>query len=118
MTNTYNLSFHQHCALFKLPSSNAEYWENKLSRNISRDQDVWRQLETRGWYVIIVWECQLKRTLLDKTVERVAAEIINNGQDYQRTLEERKQLKERYLREQKARKNREQHILNELRARD
>ncbi len=52
----------------------------KIFRNQERDQEVWRQPEAKGWYVVIVWECQLKKASLEDTINRVEAEILLNGQ--------------------------------------
>lgn len=62
----------------------------KVARNQERDQEVWRKLEAKGWSVIIVWECQLKKANLEETIKRVADEIVRNGEVYRATQEERK----------------------------
>ena len=50
--------------------SNAEYWSNKLDRNIQRDKDNFEALENMGWCVIIVWECETKKKNLETLGER------------------------------------------------
>ena len=88
----------------------------KVARNQERDQEVWRKLEAKGWSVIIVWECQLKKANLEETVARVASEIIRNGETYRAIQEERKMAREDYLRERKERKEREQSLLEEVKS--
>ena len=107
---------HKGCDKFVVPKSNEEYWILKITRNQHRDQDVWRQLEAKGWNVIIVWECQLKKASLEETVGRVAAEIVRNGENYRAVQEERKKAREAYSRERKARKEREQSLLEEVKS--
>lgn len=52
--------WHGHdCAKFKLPSTNTEFWRNKFERNKLRDRRVYKQLHDLGYYVLVVWECQL-----------------------------------------------------------
>jgi DNA mismatch endonuclease (patch repair protein) len=47
------------CKLARMPKSNVEFWRDKLSKNIERDK-LWREkLESLGWRVFYVWECQL-----------------------------------------------------------
>ncbi len=75
---------------------------------------MWRQLEAKGWFVIIVWECELKKKVLDETVARVAAEIVHNGELYRRNLEERRRARETYRQEQKARKEYEEALIQSL----
>jgi len=42
----------------KRPSSNAAYWNNKLDRNRLRDARNIAKLESMGWRVLVVWECE------------------------------------------------------------
>ena len=66
--------WHKHdCHLFKLPSSNQEFWNTKLSRNKFRDEEQQRQLEIAGWRVLTVFECALK----GKSKETVEALLDN-----------------------------------------
>jgi len=54
--------WHQHadpgCPLRAKPRSNTQYWEPKLQRNVERDAEQDAALESLGWRVITVWECQ------------------------------------------------------------
>ena len=84
-----------------------------MARNKERDQEVWRKLEAKGWYVIIVWECQLKKGRINETVERVAAEIVKNGEAYRAEQEARRKAREEYRREQKVRREKEQILKKE-----
>ena len=87
----------------------------KIARNRERDQEVWRQLEAQGWSVIIVWECELKKANLAETVDRVASEIVRDGEAYRVALDERRRAREAYRQERKERKEREQSLLEEAR---
>ena len=42
------------------PSSNREYWTNKVARNRTRDRRNTRALRAGGWKVLRVWEHSLK----------------------------------------------------------
>ena len=105
---------HKDCKNANTPKSNTEFWTAKITRNQQRDQEVWRQLEAKGWYVIVVWECQLKKAVLEETIRRVEEEIHFNGQRYQQAREERKASRIAYQQERKARKEREQALKAEL----
>ena len=105
---------HKGCKNYTVPKTNTEFWEAKVARNQERDQDVWRQLEAKGWFVIIVWECELKKKVLGETVERVSAEIVRNGELYRHNLEERRRARETYRQEQKARKEFEAALIQSL----
>ena len=43
------------------PSDNAEYWRQKRERNMKHDLEVTRMFTDRGWTVIRIWECELKK---------------------------------------------------------
>ena len=107
---------HKDCKYYTVPKTNTEFWMAKVARNQERDQEVWRKLEAKGWSVIIVWECQLKKANLDETVDRVAGEIVRNGEVYRAAQEKRKKAREDYLRERKERKEREQSLLKEVKS--
>ena len=50
--------WHWHgCALSKLPTSNAQFWQKKLASNKRRDDEVKTLLAADGWRVAVVWEC-------------------------------------------------------------
>ncbi len=105
---------HNGCRYYTIPKTNTEYWKNKISHNQERDQAVWRQLEAQGWYVIIVWECELKKPHIDKTVNRIASEIINNGVTYQGVQEERRLTRVLYRNERRKQRDREEFLMKEI----
>ena len=83
---------HKDCKNYTVPKTNTEFWVAKVARNQERDQEVWRKLEAKGWSVIIVWECQLKKAILEETIDRVAEEIVRNGEAYRAAQIEKKKL--------------------------
>ena len=105
---------HKDCKYYTVPKTNTGFWVAKVTRNKERDQEVWRKLEAKGWYVIIVWECQLKKGCLDETVERVAREIVENGEAYRAEQEARRKAREEYRQEQKERREKERSLMNEV----
>ena len=105
---------HKDCKNANIPKSNTEFWKTKITRNQQRDQEVWRQLEAKGWAVIIVWECQLKKAVLEETIHRVDEEIHLNGQQFQQAKEERKASRLAYQQERKALREKESALRAEL----
>ncbi len=70
--------WHKHdCGRFIMPSTNTEYWSNKISRNVERDIINTKLLEAQGWKVIVIWECQLKRKVRDTNLKELYESIIN-----------------------------------------
>ena len=107
---------HKDCKYYTVPKTNTEFWLAKVARNQERDQEVWRKLEAKGWNVIIVWECQLKKANLDETVDRVTAKIFQNETAYRSALEERRKAREEYKQDRKAGKIRKQVLLEEVKS--
>ena len=67
--------WHQHsgCRYSSIPSSNRDFWLNKLNSNVARDQAVVNKLLESGWRIATVWECSLKtQNDVDISVEKLA----------------------------------------------
>ncbi|WP_424668471.1 DNA mismatch endonuclease Vsr [Candidatus Binatus sp.] len=45
-----------------LPRTNSAYWGAKIARNQMRDRRAQRALRRRGYMVVAIWECQLRRS--------------------------------------------------------
>ena len=41
------------------PTTNAQFWQDKIERNRERDARNQALLQAAGWHVLVVWECQL-----------------------------------------------------------
>ena len=68
--------WHGHdCKDYRLPKTNPDFWRNKVETNRKRDKDAVTRLETMGWKVITVWECELKKKTFEQTADRVASNI-------------------------------------------
>lgn len=66
---------HQRCRVFKMPKSRTAFWRSKLSKNRERDQRDRRALRNAGWKVITVWECQLRKSMVEATMRKVVESI-------------------------------------------
>jgi DNA mismatch endonuclease (patch repair protein) len=68
--------WHMHgCSRSRLPRSNQEYWKPKIERNIERDIQNKQKLENEGWKVLVIWECELKKSVRDVRLSRLCEEI-------------------------------------------
>ena len=54
-----------------MPKTNVEYWVLKFELNQERDMRKIRELEEAGWKVHVIWECQLKKKVIDRTFEEL-----------------------------------------------
>jgi DNA mismatch endonuclease (patch repair protein) len=57
---------HENCSKAIKPSTNKEFWNNKIEQNKQRDKNAQETLAKNGWNVMTVWECQLKNQVLFK----------------------------------------------------
>lgn len=71
--------WHMHeCKYFKWPATNPQFWREKLEGNVQRDRRVSVELQSKGWTVLTVWECELKETkyqMPNSVVLAVAAKL-------------------------------------------
>ena len=65
---------HEGCKYFVWPKSNVKFWEEKINRNVERDEMHYNMLREDGWKIIIVWECMLKKNK-EQTLAKLADEI-------------------------------------------
>jgi DNA mismatch endonuclease (patch repair protein) len=55
--------YHKDCREGRIPSTNTKFWEEKLMKNIQRDEKHQAKLKELGWKVIVVWECEIDKKL-------------------------------------------------------
>ena len=60
---------HEKCRRAELPKSNRKFWEEKIRKNVLRDERTRKELAARKIESLVVWECELA------DVERVAREL-------------------------------------------
>ena len=63
--------WHRHnCRFGKvIPKTRKQFWEKKRTGNKERDKRNRRKLKKLGWGVLVVWECQIKKT--DMLIKRI-----------------------------------------------
>jgi DNA mismatch endonuclease (patch repair protein) len=69
---------HTDCPKFRMPKSNVDFWQAKISRNRERDQQNYQILLQNGWQVIVVWECQLTPARFEHTMWEVELALNRN----------------------------------------
>lgn len=69
--------WHMHnCSRSRLPKSNLEYWKPKIKRNIERDLENYKALKDMGWKVVVIWECELKKSVREEKLTSLIQEIV------------------------------------------
>lgn len=61
-----------------LPKNNADFWQQKFNKNVERDRRNTNELESSGWTVITVWECEIKKDL-ESVVEKISKILCNRS---------------------------------------
>ena len=51
---------HNGCCKATTPRTNTEFWLNKFSRNVARDEVARITLEQQGYRVLTFWQCELE----------------------------------------------------------
>lgn len=71
--------WHRHagCGFAATPSSNREFWLEKLSANTERDQRNVQKLLCEGWRVIIIWECGIRLLGKSKSLDWLPVALKN-----------------------------------------
>ena len=70
--------WHQHkgCRRATIPKSNTDYWIPKLKGNVKRDRQHRKDLESHGWNVAVIWECEAKKA--DELIEIIKTIFAEN----------------------------------------
>ena len=76
--------WHKHdCPRFVWPSTNEEYWRPKIMGNVERDKRNLAELQRLGWTVLTVWECELKKKVIDATLDQLEKRLCKIGSEIQ-----------------------------------
>ena len=62
---------HKNCKRSKLPETNKEFWENKITKNIKTDKKCRTKLDELGWKNMTIWECNIKKRNTDNLTQRI-----------------------------------------------
>ena len=63
--------WHGHDCRNTRPADNQEYWSKKREQNIRHDRNITASFESRGWTVIRIWECELKKQNETALIEKL-----------------------------------------------
>jgi len=70
--------WHRHgCKQTTTPTTRKDFWEAKFKANAERDSKNVRELESAGWRVMTVWECELKKADESDLFEKIQEFLLN-----------------------------------------
>ena len=74
---------HEGCKYYRLPKSNVEFWEFKITNNKNRDVLNEIKLKELGWRVIRIWECEIRRVKdRNQSLERLYNQRVKRSTQY------------------------------------
>lgn len=76
--------WHGHDCRNTRPVENQEYWQKKRGLNMKHDKDVTTLFEVRGWKVLRIWECELKKRNEAILVEKIQSILSRSFERTQR----------------------------------
>lgn len=62
---------------FVRPKTNCNFWDAKIGRNRQRDREVRQLLRKKGWQVLRIWEHDLSRKRVPRTIARMRYVLSN-----------------------------------------
>ena len=65
---------HEGCKDAATPKTRTEFWLEKFDKDVKKDQIKQEKLRELGWKVIVIWECELKRSF-QETMDKVEKEL-------------------------------------------
>lgn len=64
--------WHGHDCRNTRPEDNKEYWDKKRHINMKHDKEITDLFETRGWRVVRLWECELKKKHEEELINKLS----------------------------------------------
>jgi DNA mismatch endonuclease (patch repair protein) len=56
--------WHGHDCRTLRPKTNRKYWNEKIEKNQERDKAIKERIESKGWNVFRIWECEINKGVL------------------------------------------------------
>ena len=102
---------HKDCRYATRPKMNANFWRMKVENNRERDLRDYAFLESLGWRVIVIWECELKKDKIDGTIASVKEKLDINQESWIAEVADRRQRRNEWQEEMRRRKESRRKIL-------
>jgi len=108
---------HKGCPKFVLPKTNEEFWLAKIENNRERDLKDYTFLESLGWRVVVMWECELAKNNLADAIRRIQEQLKINRESWQAEVADRRKRREEWQAETRRRKESRRKILQDIKTR-
>jgi len=66
---------HEYCKYFVVPKTRTDWWLKKIESNKQNDVENIIKLQNLSWKVLVIFECQLKTSELENTLNKLINEL-------------------------------------------
>ncbi|HCN83719.1 MAG TPA: very short patch repair endonuclease, partial [Sphingobacteriaceae bacterium] len=66
---------HEGCKYYVVPKTRTEWWLNKIEVNTNNDLKSEEQLLLKGWKIIKIWECELKKATFQASLNTLLSTL-------------------------------------------
>ncbi len=70
---------HKGCRFTTTPTTRPDFWAEKFTANVARDELQRRELLALGWRVAVIWECALRKPDIDERVDELSEWLTAGG---------------------------------------
>lgn len=63
--------WHGHDCRNVTPKENSDFWDKKRAYNKEHDEEITKRLIAKGWQVVRIWECELKKKNREQLKEKI-----------------------------------------------
>jgi len=62
---------HNKCSRSKLPSTNIQFWTEKIGATKRRDKSNKIKLKKTGWDYLVIWQCEIKKSTTERLEKKI-----------------------------------------------
>lgn len=66
---------HEGCRYYVVPKTRTEWWLDKIKRNARKDLQAEAAISSKGWRILKVWECDLKKGIVGESLQKLSEDI-------------------------------------------
>jgi DNA mismatch endonuclease (patch repair protein) len=74
---------HKKCKYFVVPKTNTDWWLKKIHKTKSLDKKNILKLKAMGWKVTSIYECQLRKEQIERTINTLINKMILTKSEFQ-----------------------------------
>ncbi len=64
---------HRGCKRSALPTTNRDFWREKIGGNIIHDRNTYAQLKKEGWKYLVIWQCEIGKEKKESLIRKISS---------------------------------------------